>query len=229
MEKKSPVAEATGAATTSFTGHLREGTETLLATALVPIHHPNGERTIVRALIDQGSTSNFISEKICQVTLYQRHSARTTITSLNGTQTGKTKSYVNATVGSIHDPNYRYTFDALVVSKVTSVSSIPKVKIREWKHIEGLELADPKFHEPGDIDLLIGTRAYSEIILSGLKKDQADAPIAQLTKFGWVLSGACATHTDSSHVSCNLSILEEKTLSKELQQFWALEQTFKIA
>lgn len=65
----------------SFTGHLRENNETLLATACVPIYHINGEKTIVKALIDQGSTSNFVSEKICQLAAYPRHRISTTITS----------------------------------------------------------------------------------------------------------------------------------------------------
>lgn len=228
-EKKEATAASTSATGTSsapvqFSGHLRETSETLLATACVPIYHVNGDKTIVRVLIDQGSTSNFVSEKVCQSAHYCRHSANTTITSLNHSKTVRIKSFANVTVGSLYDNKYRFTFDALVTPKITSISSISKVKTCDWKHIDGLQLADPKFCEPGDIDVLIGARAYSEIILNGLRKGHANAPIAQMTKFGWVLSGACETHSNRSHASCNLAISEENTLSKDLQRFWALEE-----
>lgn len=48
--------------TTNFSGFVREGGNTLLATALIPVFFGNGQKTFVRALIDQGSTSNFVSE-----------------------------------------------------------------------------------------------------------------------------------------------------------------------
>lgn len=211
-------------ATTSFSAHLRESNDTLLATACVPMYHENGKVTIVRALIDQGSTTNFISDKMSQYALYPRHSVHTTITTINHLKTGKVRSIVNVTVGSLYDSTYRFTFEALVMPKITNVAAISKTKTNDWQHITGLQLADPKYNESGNIDLLIGARTYSEIILAGLKKGNSNEPIAQLTKFGWVLSGACQSHINYSLAECNLSVEEESNLSKELQRFWALEE-----
>lgn len=208
----------------SFTGHLRENNETLLATACVPIYHTNGEKTIVRVLIDQGSTSNFISEKICQLAAYPRRRISTTITSLNDATTGKIKFLTDVTVGSLYDQQYKLTLDALVMQKITSVSAVEKFKKHDWPHIDGLELADPRYSVAGEIDLLIGARAYSEIILDGLRKGGPNAPIAQLTKFGWILSGPCESKKNYTRISCNLAIEADSDLSKQLQRFWALEE-----
>lgn len=115
---KTENAESNKNQSTNFSGHLKEGRQTLLATACVPVYDVNGEKTIVRALIDQGSTVNFVSEKICQLVAAKRHKIDTVITSLNDSQTGKTKSYVNLTIGSLYDNEYRYNFDALVLPTV---------------------------------------------------------------------------------------------------------------
>lgn len=209
---------------TNFSGYARESRETLLATALIPVFYTNGEKSYVRALIDQGSTSNFVSEKLCQLISARRFPLNTTVTSLNDSETGKIKAFTNITVGSLYDEKYRFTFDALILNKITEVESTKIINYSEWSHLNDLELADPKYMEPGDIDILIGARVYAEIILSGLRKGNVNTPIAQLTKFGWVLSGSCDKSNGASRVICNFTVLEENTLSKQLQQFFELEE-----
>lgn len=101
---------------------------------------------------------------------------------------------------------------------------MPRHKINEWSHIQGLQLADPKYLDPGDIDLLIGARVYAEIILPGLMKGPSHAPIAQLTKIGWILSGALDQNSQNSIASCSFSVCEENDLSKCLQRLWEVEK-----
>lgn len=190
--------------TSTFTGTLAGSGQTILATACVTLMSEHGGTTVIRALIDQGSTANFISEKICQLAMCRRHPVLTTITSLNNSNTAKITSAVDVTIGSLYDKEYQTTFRALVVPKITNVYAVPRRISNNWRHLTGLQLADPKYFESGDIDLLIGAREYAEIIETGLLKGPPNAPIAQLTKFGWVLSGACETTRNSIEQSATL-------------------------
>lgn len=158
--------------TPQFTGFIRENRETLLATALIPVFHENGKKSFVRALIDQGSTSNFVTENLCQIMSAQKHKLNTTITSLNETQTGKISAFTNITIGSLYDENYRFTFEALVLKKITNIDGNSCNDSNYLQHLHGLELADPNYYEKGKIDILIGARVYAEIILPGLRNRQ---------------------------------------------------------
>lgn len=70
---------------------------------------------------------------------------------------------------------------------------------------------------------------YAEVILPGLMKGSSNAPIAQSTKIGWILSGACETNASLSQVACNFTICEENNLSNDLQRFWQIEEVVNRA
>ena len=56
-------------------------------------------------------------------------------------------------------------------------------------HLENLTLADPTFHKPGKVDLLIGVEAWADIIIQESKTGKAQEPMAQRTIFGWAIVG----------------------------------------
>lgn len=149
VDKQNAEAATTTSAVT-FSGHAKTGKLTLLATACVPIYHSNRNKTIIRALIDQGSTANFVSEKVCQLINARRCPADTIVTSINNSQTCTIRSCVQLTIGSMYDKNYQLTFDALVLPKITHVQSFARANAAEWQHVYGFHLADPKYLEAGD-------------------------------------------------------------------------------
>lgn len=93
-----------------------------------------------------------------------------------------------------------------------------------WKHIKGLQLADPKHYLSGEIDLLLGAEKYAEIIESGLLKGPPNTPFAQQTKFGWMLSGPCAPYPPEEPINCDLAA-EESTMSEDIQRPLPLRKT----
>ncbi|KYN39726.1 hypothetical protein ALC56_05876, partial [Trachymyrmex septentrionalis] len=70
--------------------------------------------------------------------------------------------------------------------------SIPSVKIDKTSlsHLDGLQLVDSHFTQPGSIDLLLGADVYGSVINEDLIKDSPNIPIAQRMVFGWVISGS---------------------------------------
>jgi hypothetical protein len=58
---------------------------------------------------------------------------------------------------SIHD-DYSITIHPLILNKVTG--QIPHSPIRaDWSHLRHLQLADPNFHQPGRVEILLGAQS----------------------------------------------------------------------
>lgn len=68
-----------------------------------------------------------------------------------------------------------------------------------------LKLADPSFHLPGDIDILISATVFWESLCVGQIKATEDHPVIQKTLFGWTLGGAVRNPgANQTLKSCNL-------------------------
>ena len=61
--------------------------------------------------------------------------------------------------------------------------------MRDMPHIKSLKLADPTFHLPGRVDLLLGCDIIPEIMLHDHLSGPKDTPIAMNTIFGWAVLG----------------------------------------
>lgn len=91
-----------------------------------------------------------------------------------------------------------------------------------WAHLEGLQLADSHFATAGRIDLLLGADVYANIVLEGLVKGPADAPIAQRTALGWIIFGP-TTSEGSTQSRQSYSVSLDDDTSTLIQKFWELE------
>ncbi|KAH8368878.1 hypothetical protein KR200_006431, partial [Drosophila serrata] len=56
---------------------------------------------------------------------------------------------------------------------------------------DDIRLADPLFHRPATISLVLGSDLYPKLIQPGFLKLYEGLPAAQSTVFGWTVSGAC--------------------------------------
>jgi hypothetical protein len=90
-----------------------------------------------------------------------------------------------------------------------------------WKHLEGLQLADPDFGTPGRVDVLLGIDIFSSALLQGRRHGGSNLPIALETCFGWVVTGNVQGNHPQRIISHHASILSDNEL---LQRFWELEE-----
>ena len=55
-----------------------------------------------------------------------------------------------------------------VLPKVTAdLPTIPVSPVTKWKHLSGLELADPNYGTPAQVDILLGGKVFSIAVLRG--------------------------------------------------------------
>ncbi|XP_011699640.1 PREDICTED: uncharacterized protein LOC105456943 [Wasmannia auropunctata] len=114
---------------------------------------------------------------------------------------------------------------AVVLPRLSLYQSTGSQQGNAWPHLQGLPLADPEFSATDTVELLLGAEVCSVIIEEGLRKGEVDAPIAQHTIFGWILSGGSSDTSLHEAASCQCSI--EHELVKLVRQFWEQEEEAK--
>lgn len=204
----------------------------LLATALIPVTSYDGNKVVLRALIDQGSTSNCISERGAQLIRCQRERVSPVpMLGLGNVQTGTSRFKTTFTIGSIHEKDFELPIWAYISPFITTIRPITRETILKWTHLKGLQLADPSHTDSQTIDLLIGTPTYGQILEEGLIKGNINEPIAQKTKLGWITSGSTVIG-EQMHMSATpiqnweeyCFMITNDELSNQLKTFWEIEE-----
>ena len=207
----------------------------LLMTAQVLITAPGGQTIQARALIDPGATLSLVSNKVTQQLQLPLSKARIAFTGVQGTPCKTSNHLTDLVLSPVQGGQPRVTVTAAVVTKVTDnlpAQELPAVK--ELPHLQGLELADPRFHIPARIDLLIGAEVYPRLLMA---KDcvvvgPGMVPAAYRTIFGWAICGPVSSVPSSgltvpTHFAQGQA--EENKLDTLLSQFWEAEEPEKPA
>ena len=89
------------------------------------------------------------------------------------------KGIVNFQVLHVQDGGKSFDVEAFVLPKVTAqLPSIPVPPVTDWKHLMGLELADPEYETPAQIDLLLGGKVFSKVMLHSRRFGPSGTPPA---------------------------------------------------
>lgn len=123
----------------------------LLATAVTFIV---GSRESVRILLDMGSQTTFITERAVQRIGLRRHKACVPVTGIGSVDSGTSRGFVKITFTA--DENYR--IQALILPKITQSLPNSKINRSQISFINKIpSLADPSFHIPAEVDVLLGS------------------------------------------------------------------------
>ncbi|KAK9730839.1 hypothetical protein QE152_g14141 [Popillia japonica] len=153
----------------------------------------------VKALLDTGSQSNFITKDLCQKLNLKTNKSSLSISGLNQTLTKTTMKCHN----------------------ITDCMSLSPKNIVNLKIPECIELADTSFHNAGPIDILLGATIFFEILCKNQILLGKDKPILQETLFGWIVAGSIQVQNQKQVTSllCN-----EQELQDQLRLFWEIEE-----
>lgn len=183
----------------------------------------SGQAHNCRVLLDSGSQSHFISQRLCKKLALPCHNITTqfpvsgiglaSTTIKNGTQ-ARIKSRLNG---------FRATVKCLVISSITE--NIPNIYIdpSTLKIPSNIQLADPTYNTPGQIDLLLGADLFYHLLSVGQIQLGQRKTILQKTKLGWIISGTIdLNHENEARTSCYLTT--NKGLEHQLANFWTIEE-----
>lgn len=202
-------------------------TSVLLATARAKLELDDGRLIDVRILIDQGSEISLVTEQLVQKYRIPRRKSYLSIVGAGTQAAGKSRGSVSLKLKSNYNPDYHCLMTAEILPQLTSDIPSTKVSQQSWAHLNEIEFADPNFADPSSVDIILGADLYHQIIQAGLSKGQTDSPIAQLTSFGWILSGPSGQTSSIQpaqgyHCSC------ERDWYGLIEDFWRQEELIEV-
>lgn len=137
-----------------------------------------------------------------------------------------------------HDDAYVFTAEFTIISELAD--RVPYQSLPELDLPSGVTLADPKFEQPGKIDLLFGAGIWAKTVGHRIYRNPLGTAL-QETDFGFVVFGRFCAKSDEtrayagvqeadSHLrELQLEKLRQQTeeLNKTLMKFWEVEELSK--
>lgn len=206
--------------------------QVLLSTAFIEVANPRTNKTEkVRALLDCGSQSSFITQSLKERLLLSSNSdCQINVIGIGNQQTGKVTESCVAQLRSLVS-QFNVTSGFLVLPQLTG--HIPRFPIdtKQLQISKEFQLADPMFHQPAPTEVLIGADIFWDILGREQHSLGPNYPKLRSSQFGWIISGPMQTNIPlyNNTVQCNHSIISSPSndvdnIHKELTKFWELEE-----
>lgn len=204
----------------------RSNTTCLLGTIQVNVLDANNHVQTVRALVDPGSQSNFITAECCNKLNLRYNKVSRAIVKGIGSSPSPIKGATNLCIFSQIDNNVSLSLDACIIDRITDKLPTVPIDIAALTHLRHVILADRQYNEPGNIDILIGAQLFGNILLSGRITGPPGTPTGFETIFGYMLIGNSPTLSTNNNIAISMcSFVEpEPTIDAILTKFWQLEE-----
>lgn len=207
--------------------HCAQGLQVLLSTALIDVSNTlTKERIRVRALLDCGSQSSFISKSLKdKLALKSTPLDNIKVIGIGNSHSVNAIELCKTQLNSVNT-NFSVQLSCFVLKELTSELPRAHIDIQGLKLPPNIILADPTFHQPSTVDILIGADLFWDIIGSKQHSLGKNKPKLHSSKLGWLVSGPINTHpirsTQCSHASLSQNLNIE--VDKMLPIFWNLEE-----
>jgi len=202
----------------------------ILSTVLVHVSGKNGRTVLCRALLDSGSQSDFVTSSLITELGINRTKTRVIVNSISSAETTVTEMAECTMTSRLNHKQYQIT--GLVTPRITVNLPLDKLDTSNWHHLQDIQLADPTFHLPGKIDMLIGAEFFYDILLDGKHVGPKGTPILQNSRFGWIVAG-CSNNTrkdDLARITTNIitCCTTYQQLEKHIENFWTIEEVPRV-
>lgn len=171
----------------------------------------------VRLLLDSGSTASFITWSTVKSLGLKYRKAYIPIATLGSNQSvgiGTTSCMVYSKL----QPETAVLVEFIILSSITSLTPTTRLPADIVDRFSGLQLADPKFHTPAPIDILLRVDVFANIVHGQKIIGQ---PSAINTSFGWVVIGYFSSPEPLPNATALLSTV---SLDELVSRFWQLEE-----
>lgn len=192
--------------------------ETILATAIVLAKGKLDNWIPLRSLIDGGATASFITTRAMNRLGISARRVSAEIKGFGSKPSGVSNFICEVTFQSRFPKKEQFHLPMYVMDKLTD--NIPSAfqSLDSWTHIRNLQLADPKFNQPAEIDILLGADISYYLLSGKVRKKGQHCPVAVHSKLGWIISGTSSAPSNHVQVNCVATRIDES-----IQKFWELE------
>lgn len=202
--------------------------QVLLSTASVKVPDINGKLHNCRVLLDSGSQSNFISNEFCDRLGLQKFKYNMTITGINqkaSVISSRTKVSLFSKVN-----NFSTSISCFILDQISDYVPLQPFNLKGLNIPSNIKLADLNCNIPGQIDMLIGSSLFWDLMCVGQIKLGNNQPILQKTKLGWILGGPISESFNNSltclsnQTLCLKTQIHEELIDNKISKFWELEE-----
>ncbi len=165
-------------------------TSTLLMTAQVIVESSEGSKVNARSLLDTGATTSLVTQRLVQQLKLKCTKHNLHIHGVQDISIGSSSKATSFKVSPTYISPTNIQVSAAVVSKVTA--NLPHEVVREassWSFLKEIQLANPSFDCPGQIDMILGANVLDQILLPEMRRGSNGQPSAIRTIFGWTITG----------------------------------------
>ncbi|XP_031334918.1 uncharacterized protein LOC116164833 [Photinus pyralis] len=193
--------------------------QVLLPTASVKVFGSCGKVRTAKVLLDSGSQSCFITSDLCKKLKIQTSKIDMTIIGISESES-PVQMKCDVQIQS-HYNSSELKLSCLVIDKITSSLPSHNINLSNINIPQNLKLADPAFHKPGNIEILIGASHFWNLLCIGQINLGHNLPTLQKSKFGWLVSGPIST-SFAKQSRCNFSKIND--VQNQLSRFWEIEK-----
>ncbi|XP_055605564.1 uncharacterized protein LOC129753744 [Uranotaenia lowii] len=191
----------------------------LLETVMLLVVDSTGKEIPARALLDSASMCSFMTKKLAN-TLDLRRSTVDIAVSGIGESSKQIKRQLTAKIRSTVT-KYATELNFLILKRPTVCLPTVKIDVAAWK-IPDVDLADPHFFIPADIDLIVGGEVYHELHGGSKISLGNEMPTLVETVFGWAVSGSVPINSSETPRLCHLTTID-RYQDQSSERFWKLE------
>lgn len=203
--------------------------DVLLSTALVKVMSINGQQYVARAVLDSGSTSCLMTERLYHQLGLTAKTVNNSIIGINNSS-----SFINkmcsVPIKSLNN-DFSMEINCFILPSITDRIPSKHVNLLKIKIPSDVCLADPNFYSPAPVDMLLGADIFWDLLESQRIKLGDGQPILCETKLGWLVSGPINSCIASKVLKCNLVKVRSDcddelncNVDQQLTKFWQLEE-----
>ena len=196
-------------------------TEVLFPTAQVNAVNDQGFALKFRALVDACSDESYITERVVKKLQLQTETRAIETTGLGGSSTMNYERVASFTLQSLVCPSFSMKLKAYVLPRISSPR--PTSQLNKAIIPQDIDLADPLFYIPGEIDMLLGGSVDATIALSGCQRFSKNNLVLKQTKLGWTASGGTAP-TQCFAIAAQENANTLASLDQNMRRFWEVEE-----
>ncbi|XP_018373062.1 PREDICTED: uncharacterized protein LOC108767595 [Trachymyrmex cornetzi] len=130
------------------------------------------------------------------------------------------------TVIALTTTSYETNVHLLVINQITQLIPSKLINIKFLNLPQDIELAEPTFHKPQDVEILLGATVFWEVLGTDRIQLGTKQPILQATKLGWLIWGQLRSYVESRTRNCHsvCGLVRNEELQSQLERFWQVEK-----
>uniref|UniRef100_A0A2H1WRL5 SFRICE_037025 n=1 Tax=Spodoptera frugiperda TaxID=7108 RepID=A0A2H1WRL5_SPOFR len=200
--------------------------QVLLSTAVINIQDLHGHTYKVRALLDNGSTSSFITEALRVQLGIPSYSTSLLVQGLNN-QSSEITQRCDVTISSLTTSGYTTDINCFVVPHITQLIPTSPINCNSFSIPPRIHLADPNFSTPSEVQMLLGADIFWDVLLNNHISLGKNKPTLIETTLGWLVTGSVQSNKSTNNINQSHTVhchfLNNNNIEEKLDKFFELE------